>query len=95
LQVREESSGRVLRVAEEMYEGLAELAAGACRHRPHDRRLTGDDRPMVLNAAFLVDRRQQRAFRSAVDLLSEAASDVAAVVTGPWPAYSFVPEPVR
>lgn len=90
--LRERSAGRMLRVAEEIFESLAVLATDARRHRPHDRRLTGDDRPMVLNAAFLVDRQRLAAFRSAVDVLVGTDCDVSVDVTGPWPAYSFVPD---
>lgn len=93
LQRREYSTSQALREAEEIFESLANLATDARRHRPHDRRLTGDERPMVLNAAYLVERRRTAAFRSAVDVLANSASGVTAVLTGPWPAYSFTPEP--
>jgi hypothetical protein len=92
LQEQGRSADRVLRLTEEIFGNLCGIATDARRHRPHDRRLTGDERPMVLNAAFLVERGEQDSFRSAVGVLADAASGVSAVVTGPWPPYSFVPE---
>jgi hypothetical protein len=51
--------------------------------------LTGDPRPMVLNAAFLVDRDRGSDFRAAVAAMASERLPDSVVLTGPWPAYSF------
>lgn len=78
------------RDAEQVYGRLGAFAARCCRHRPQDAKLSGVAAPMVLNAAFLVDREQVAAFRAAADELAAERPAGALVVTGPWPAYSFV-----
>ncbi|MFN2560280.1 MAG: GvpL/GvpF family gas vesicle protein [Jatrophihabitans sp.] len=62
----------------------------AHRHRPQDHRLTGVAAPMLLNAAFLVDRHRADQFRRAVDELAGVRAPDAIALTGPWPPpYSF------
>jgi hypothetical protein len=77
------------RDAEAVCAALAEFAVRIRRHRPQDQRLTGDPRPMVLNAAFLVDRDRGSDFRAAVAALASERLPDSVVLTGPWPAYSF------
>lgn len=87
--MRAEAAERAVRDAETVFAALAEFAALTRRHRPQDSRLTGDPRPMVLNAAFLIDRERVDAFRSAVADLAAARPPDSIVLTGPWPPYSF------
>lgn len=75
--------------AEAIYASLAELAAHTRRHPPQDPRLTGDPRPMVLNAAFLLDRDRVPSFRAAVADIAARRPPDSVIVTGPWPPYSF------
>jgi Gas vesicle synthesis protein GvpL/GvpF len=75
--------------ADAVYRQLAECAVRAYRHRPQDQRLSGVAAPMLLNAAYLVDRQRAEDFRRAVDDLAAARPPEAIVLTGPWPAYSF------
>lgn len=75
--------------ADDVYRKLEREAVRARRHRPQDQRLTGVAAPMLLNAAFLVDRHRAEEFRRAVDELAAARPPDAIVLTGPWPAYSF------
>ena len=71
---------------------LAERASAAQLGRPQDRRLTGRDEEMVLNAAYLVPRGGTDAFARRVDQLREqhAADGLTLELTGPWPPYHFV-----
>jgi hypothetical protein len=67
----------------------------AAKQASESRRRTDIDTPdgsrLLLDAAFLVQRSRERAFRASVR--REAAElgrrDVAVSLTGPWPAYSF------
>jgi hypothetical protein len=74
---------------------LTERAAAATLGRPQDRRLSGRDAEMVLNAAYLVPREGADAFRSAVDELGRGQEGIELELTGPWPPHHFVetPEP--
>jgi hypothetical protein len=55
---------------------------------PQDRRLSGRDAEMVLNASYLVERERARDFAGLVDTLG--GNGFALELTGPWPAYHFV-----
>jgi hypothetical protein len=75
--------------ADAVYRQLEDCAARAYRHRPQDQRLSGVAAPMLLNAAYLVDRQRAEQFRRAVDELAAVRPPDAIVLTGPWPPYSF------
>jgi hypothetical protein len=90
LDERERAAATALRRADAVYERLLAHAIAGERHRPQDQRLTGLDRPMLLNAAFLVDRAASAQFRRQVDELAGGLPPGSLVLTGPWPPYSFV-----
>jgi hypothetical protein len=71
---------------------LTECATASTLSRPHDRRLSGRDTEMVLNAAYLVPAEGVAAFRAIVDDLAgrNEADEVELELTGPWPPYHFV-----
>jgi hypothetical protein len=72
----------------------AKLAEGACAAvlaPPQDRRLSGREAEMVLNASYLVEHERAGAFAGLVDALGRDGFDLE--LTGPWPAYHFVTEP--
>lgn len=78
-----------LRDADTLFETLDKLADDSHRRTPA---VEGPASRMVLDAAFLVPRRDARRFRAAV---SEAAAPLEArgftlSLTGPWPPYHFV-----
>jgi hypothetical protein len=74
---------------------LAERAAAAVLSRPQDRRLSGRDAEMVLNAAYLVPCEGVDAFRSVVEQLARPhePEGLELELTGPWPPYHFVEAP--
>jgi hypothetical protein len=88
---RDEWLDTATRTAFRAFGRLAELAAASRQQAPQDRRLTGAEHPMVLNAAFLVARRDEDAFRAAVADIAAEWPPGSVVLTGPWPPYSFVP----
>jgi hypothetical protein len=75
--------------ARSVHLGLADIAASARVHRPQDRNLSGDPRPMVLNGAYLVDETNGERFAAAVTELANTFANLDLVLTGPWPPYSF------
>lgn len=76
--------------ADAVFEELRALARLGRRHRLQDPALSGARHPMVLNAAYLVDRDRAGEFRAAVGRLAAARDADAIVLTGPWAPYSFV-----
>ena len=77
---------------ERIHARLSEQAASAVMTRPHDRRLSGREEEMVLNAAYLVPDARAADFRALVDEIAErdAPAGLVLELTGPWPAYHFV-----
>ena len=75
--------------ADAVFERLCGVAVLARRHRLQDPALTGVQRPMLLNAAYLVGRDARDEFHAAVDALARERAEGSVVVTGPWPPYSF------
>jgi hypothetical protein len=71
---------------------LTECATASTLSRPHDRRLSGRDTEMVLNAAYLVPAEGVAAFRAIAENLARRheAEDVELELSGPWPPYHFV-----
>jgi hypothetical protein len=80
--------------AAEVHTALAERAASAVLSRPHDRRLSGRDQEMLLNGAYLLERRREDDFARAVESLARTyrAQGLTLELTGPWPPYHFVVE---
>jgi hypothetical protein len=84
-------------VVAEIHARLSERAAAAALSRPQDRRLSGREAEMVLNAAYLVPIEGADAFRRVVEELGREheRDGLQLELTGPWPPYHFVetPEP--
>lgn len=86
---RERAQQRVSERTEQLHAELARLAVAACRHRPQDRKLSGQPGWMVLNGAYLVDDARAEEFAAAVDTLRARTPRIRLELTGPWPPYSF------
>jgi hypothetical protein len=76
---------------EQIHDRLSEHALGAVLSPAQDPRLSGEEREMVLNAAYLVPEARTEEFQSLVRTLSRrhAPEGLALELTGPWPAYHF------
>jgi hypothetical protein len=72
--------------AAELHDPLAALAVSA-------RRRSTQAPDEVLRAAYLVDRAQVAHFRATVERLQRDHEDVALLLTGPWPPFSFAELP--
>ncbi|HKS49754.1 MAG TPA: GvpL/GvpF family gas vesicle protein [Amycolatopsis sp.] len=75
--------------AEKIHSALSALAVEARRHRPQSPRLSGNAKPMILNAAYLVDDEATREFTRAVAEQDGGHAAIQLQLTGPWPPYSF------
>jgi gas vesicle protein GvpL/GvpF len=67
-------------------------AAEARLHPPQSPQLSGDKRPMMLNAVYLVDADDGTGFASEVAAVAGAHPELDFNLTGPWPPYSFTAE---
>jgi hypothetical protein len=86
---RERASAAAGSQAESVYRELAGAAVAGRRHRPQDPQLSGRSEPMLLNAAFLVDRNRSAEFAALAGRLADDRGSIRVEVTGPWPPYSF------
>jgi Gas vesicle synthesis protein GvpL/GvpF len=82
------------RMAREIFEQLRALSRDAIARPLTPDRARVDEASMVLNGAFLVERRKLDAFRAAVAaaMRDYGARGLAFDFTGPWPPYNFVAE---
>ena len=83
-------AARSREVVSDLYEGLAKQSSLARRRGARELPLEGG--PLLLDAAFLVDRSRSRRFRSALSREARRLSGhgYRVTLTGPWPAYSFL-----
>jgi hypothetical protein len=86
----EASVDGVIEALESVHARLSEQATAAVVIRPQDRRLSGREEEMVLNAAYLVPDARADQFRTLVDELGRGADGVELELSGPWPPYHFV-----
>ncbi len=86
----EEASLWACQTAEAASVGLVEAARGAVG-RPI-RATDNDDLPTIAHWAFLVGLDREEAFREAVAAAFPDKTVFRVELTGPWPAFSFVPE---
>lgn len=89
---REEARERRNAALASAHDRMARAAASAVTNPPQDAALSGRSEPMVLNAAYLVDRDGLDAFIELVESLGAdlRAERMALEVSGPWPPYNFV-----
>ena len=87
---KQQLADRARDVVAGLHDRLSAVAAAARRRGAHD--MPVKDGPLVLDAAFLVDRAKERRFKSllAREARKLAASGYHLSVTGPWPPYSFL-----
>ena len=83
------AAGRGRPTSRAVHGHLAGHAAEARLHPPQSPQLSGDQRPMMLNAAYLVDATAGTGFASEVAAAADEHPDLELNLTGPWPPYSF------
>jgi Gas vesicle synthesis protein GvpL/GvpF len=89
LNARNASRQAAVAAADSIHERVAQLAVTARQHRPQDPQLTGDDRVMLLNGAYLVEDDAAERIRATVSALARDHGELDLQLTGPWPPYSF------
>jgi hypothetical protein len=89
LNARNASRRSAVAAADAIHTRLRSIAVAARQHRPQDPHLTGDDRSMLLNGAYLVADDLADRFREEVSSVAGAQSELEVQLTGPWPPYSF------
>ncbi|MEV6840747.1 GvpL/GvpF family gas vesicle protein [Streptomyces sp. NPDC051133] len=78
--------------ARSLHERLCQYAEDCRLHAPQNAALSHAPGRNVLNAAYLVPRRQCEAFVEMVDRTKDEAPGMRVELTGPWAAYSFTGE---
>jgi Gas vesicle synthesis protein GvpL/GvpF len=96
LREREErltATRRVEEAAARVHGSLCTVASDAMLAPPQRREVSGRKEDMVLNGVYLVPHRAQAEFHAQAQALTEelAGLGLELVLTGPWPAYNFVP----
>lgn len=86
---REQVRQRAATLADEVHRHLTDQSVMSRRHRMQDPRLSGTDRAMILNGAYLTDNASSAAFVATVDQLQDAHPEATLELTGPWVPYSF------
>lgn len=93
--LREAVGDRAASLAEDVHARLQERAVDARVRPAQNRELSGHEGDMVLNGAYLVERDQADGLRGLVAELEARHRPLGARIElgGPYPPYSFVPEP--
>lgn len=89
LSAREKSWRSALEGARVVHAHLSALAAATKLHPPQSQQLSGNQRPMMLNAAYLLDADAGTGFALQVAAAAGAHHELELDLTGPWPPYSF------
>ena len=89
LSARTESWRAALAAARAVHAHLSAHAVLSRLHAPQSPQLSGDQRPMMLNAAYLLDANQGTGFAAQVSAAADAHPELEVDLTGPWPPYSF------
>jgi len=92
LNAGERSARAALAGARAVHEELSGRAAQARLHPPQSPQLSGNQMPMLLNTAYLLDASASDGFASAVAAAATAHPELRLELTGPWPPYSFAGE---
>lgn len=88
-EVRQADDEKTARTVEEVHDALARSSVASRRLPAQDPRLTGHQREMLLNGAYLVETAAEEQFTSTVQALSLAHPELGLTCGGPWPPYSF------
>lgn len=91
--VEKELNGWLKEVCQQIADDLGRHARDFCQRKVLSRDVTGLERDMVLNWAFLVPRKTAADFRARIEQANadHAKQGLAFQFSGPWPPYSFCP----
>jgi hypothetical protein len=88
----ERSARAAVAGAQAVHAELSGRAKQARLHPPQSPQLSGNQMPMLLNTAYLLDVSASDGFASAVAAAATAHPELRLELTGPWPPYSFAGE---
>jgi hypothetical protein len=93
IKVKQELNDRLAEVSNGLLEELHSLASEVCERRILSREITGEERDMVLNWAFLVPQSALADFRGRIERANAEPKlcGLTFELSGPWPPYSFDP----
>jgi hypothetical protein len=93
LERREEAASLIQEACGQIHERLCAIAVDGLVAPPQRAEASGHDGEMMLNGAYLVEDDSQAEFDGAVSELQDEFGPLglALVLTGPWPAYNFIP----
>jgi hypothetical protein len=89
LSARAEGWRSALAGARAVHAHLSRHAVLTRLHPPQSPQLSGDQREMMLNAAYLLDANDGGGFATQVAAAADAHPELDLDLTGPWPPYSF------
>ncbi|MFE6620187.1 GvpL/GvpF family gas vesicle protein [Streptomyces sp. NPDC008086] len=89
---REDVWQKATAFAGRLHETLSAFAEDSRLHAPQSAALSGASGQNMLNAAYLVPRRDSEEFVELVDREKDDAPGIRVELTGPWAAYSFTGE---
>ena len=76
-------------MSQEIYDRLAKFAVDSRQNELLDSKATGKEKPMILNAAYLINQSELEAFNNELAKIQEKFVCELSV-SGPWPPYNFV-----
>jgi len=76
--------------ARKILESLSKIAVGFQRNNNLAKELTGKSEPMILNAAFLLEKNKLELFTKKIKQLKKVHPTLIIDYTGPWPPYNFI-----
>jgi Arc/MetJ-type ribon-helix-helix transcriptional regulator len=90
---REEAWARMEEACEALHSELSGVAVEGITSVPHRPEVSGHELPMIFNASYLVADGDRDVFRRELARLGDdlAPLGIELEMTGPWPAYNFVP----
>ncbi|MBD3182390.1 hypothetical protein GF312_08865 [Candidatus Poribacteria bacterium] len=77
-----------------IYKTISSWCIAGCRNKLLGRNATGKNMDMILNSAFLIDKKSFDNFKKNLDKLAlrHKPSLILFELSGPWPCYNFCPE---
>jgi len=89
--LREETDSALDKLANEVYERLLSLADQGSRGKLFDRKITGKDDEMILNAALLLKKEDIKGVKDEINKIVSQyeGKGIYSELSGPWPPYNF------
>lgn len=91
-QLKDNVAARLAKITELIFQKVAKDAHEAKLNKTLPQKLTGKNKDMILNTAYLVERGKVTSFHKQIEKLREKYESIGLEidVSGPWPAYSFI-----